>query len=101
MVIIISAILVATAFGFHRLARERASDATAKSNIRSALPAIEVYKTETGSYAGMTVPVLPGTSPGIQGRVFSADAVGYCVRSIVNGHSWYKNGPAAAITASC
>jgi prepilin-type N-terminal cleavage/methylation domain-containing protein len=101
VVIIIIAILITTAFGFHRLARERASDASAKSNIRSALPAIEVYKNDTGSYSGMTVLVLQGTSPGVQGiEVVSADAVGYCVRSIVNGHSWYKNGPAGAITTT-
>lgn len=101
VVIIIIAILVATAFGFHRLARERASDATAKSNIRSALPAIEVYRNDTGSYAGMTLPVLQSTNPGVQGiEVLSADAVGYCLRSIVNGHTWYKNGPAGDIIAT-
>lgn len=98
VVIAIIAILTATALGFHRLARERASDATAKSNIRTALPSIEVYKNDTGSYAGMTVPILRGTSPGVQG--ISADAAGYCLRSTGNGHSWYKNGPAGAITTT-
>jgi prepilin-type N-terminal cleavage/methylation domain-containing protein len=101
IVLIVFAILIVIAIGFQFQARERAGDATAKSNIRTALPAIEVYKTDTGSYAGMTVPVLQSTSPGVQGiEVLSADAVGYCVRSTVNGHSWYKNGPAGDITAT-
>ena len=40
-VVVIMAILLAIAVGFEAGARERASDATAKSNIRTAVPAIE------------------------------------------------------------
>lgn len=101
--LIVLAVLLVIAIGFQFQARERANDATAQSNIRTALPAIEAYKTETGSYAGMTLPILQSSySPGVQIEVLAADAVGYCVRSTVNGHSWYKNGTTGAITtATC
>ena len=99
--LIVLAVLLVIAIGFQFQARERANDATAQSNIRTALPAIEAYKTETGSYAGMTLPILQSSySPGVQVDVLAADAVGYCIRSSVNGHSWYKNGPAGDITAT-
>lgn len=104
VVITLIAILSAIALGSQLLARERASDATAKSNIRIAVPAIESYQADNGSYAGMTVPILQTSySPGVQGiEILSADATGYCVRSTVGGRSWYKHGPSAQITtASC
>jgi prepilin-type N-terminal cleavage/methylation domain-containing protein len=102
--LIVFAVLATIAIGFHFQARERATDAAARSNIRTAVPAIEAYKNENGSYAGMTVPILQSTySPGIQGiEIMSADAVGYCLRSTVGTQSWYKHGPAGEITtASC
>jgi len=96
------AVLSAIAVGFNRQARERASDATAQSNIRVAVPAIAAYQVENGSYVGMTVPILQSSySPGIQGiEVLSADADGYCVRSIVGPSSWYKSGPRGSITTT-
>jgi prepilin-type N-terminal cleavage/methylation domain-containing protein len=102
--LIVFMVLLTIAIAFHFQARERASDAAARSNIRTAVPAIEAYKNETGSYSGMTLPILQSSySPGIQGiEVLSADALGYCVRSTVGTHSWYKNGPDGDITTvSC
>ena len=102
IVMMMIAILSSIAVGFNRQARQRASDATAQSNIRVAVPAIAAYQVENGSYVGMTVPVLQSSySPGIQGiEVLSADAAGYCVRSIVGPSSWYQNGPGAPITTT-
>jgi prepilin-type N-terminal cleavage/methylation domain-containing protein len=102
--LLVFAVLLTIAIGFHFQARERATDAAARSNIRTAVPAIEAYRNETGSYAGMTLPVLQSSySPGIQGiEVLSADSAGYCLRSTVGTRSWYKSGPAGDITtASC
>lgn len=100
--LIIFGILSAIAMTFHFQARERASDAVAQSNLRTAVPAVEAYKSETGSYAGMTLAILQSSySPGIQGiEVLSADAVGYCIRSKVGATSWYKNGPAGDVTTT-
>jgi prepilin-type N-terminal cleavage/methylation domain-containing protein len=100
--LIVFAVLSTIAIGFHFQARERATDAAARSNIRTAVPAIEAYRNETGSYAGMTVPILQTTySPGIQGiEILSADAVSYCIRSTVGAVSLYKTGPGGEITAA-
>ena len=102
IVVMMIGILSTIAVGFNRQARERASDATAQSNIRVAVPAIEAYQVENGSYAGMTLLLLQSSySPGIQGiEVLLADAAGYCVRSIVGTSIWYQDGPGTPITTT-
>jgi prepilin-type N-terminal cleavage/methylation domain-containing protein len=99
-VLVIMAILVAMAVGFQAGAGERAADATARANLRTAAPAIEAYRSDAGTYAGMTVAALQATySPGIEGiTVVSANAATYCVTATVNGATWYKAGPDAPIT---
>lgn len=100
VVLVVMAILTAIAFGFSTGARERANDATARSNIRTAVPAFEVYRADAGTYAGMTLAALQSQySPGIEGiSVVSADASTYCVTASVGGTAWYKAGPDGAIT---
>jgi prepilin-type N-terminal cleavage/methylation domain-containing protein len=100
VVLVVMAILTAIAFGFSSGARERADDATARANIRTAVPAIEAYRADAGSYAGMTVASLQSQySPGIKGiTVVSASASGYCVSATAGGASWFKAGPAGPIT---
>ncbi|HEX4745337.1 MAG TPA: prepilin-type N-terminal cleavage/methylation domain-containing protein [Gaiellaceae bacterium] len=99
-VIVIMAILLAVAVGFQIGARERANDATAKANIRSAVPAIEAYRADTGTYVGMTQAALKSQySPGIASIVVvSASANAYCVRATEGGTTWYKLGPDGQIT---
>ena len=100
VVLVVMAILTAVAFGFSSGARERADDATARANLRTAVPAIEAYRADTGSYTGMTLAGLQAQySPGIEGiSVVSASGSSYCVSATVSSASWYKAGPAAAIT---
>jgi prepilin-type N-terminal cleavage/methylation domain-containing protein len=100
VVIVIIAILLAVALGFHTGARERAGDATARANIRIAVPAIEAYRADQGTYSGMTVPVLRASySAGVQGiEVLSASDAGYCVRAVEAGRAWYKAGPVGDLT---
>ena len=102
VVIVIMAILSAVAIGFHRLARDQAGDATARSNIRTAVPAIEAYQADNAGYTGMTVGGLQTVySPGVQGiDIVSADASGYCIRSTAAGRTWYKDGPGAQVTTT-
>jgi prepilin-type N-terminal cleavage/methylation domain-containing protein len=102
VVMILIAILLLVGAGFHQLARERASDAVAKSNIRVAVPAMEAYREDTGTYGGMTLAALRSAySPGITGiEILDADVAGYCVRSTVGGRSWHKLGPSGPITTT-
>jgi hypothetical protein len=77
-------------------------EASAESNVRAAIPAIEAYYADNGTYAGMTVEGLRATyDPGI-GDVtlvgpLTQDA--YCVESTVGGHTYAKPGPAAQIAS--
>ena len=100
VVLVIMAILLAVAVGFQISARERANDATAKANIRTAVPAIEAYRADNGTYSGMTEAGLKSQySPGVQGIVVvSTGASAYCVRASEGGRAWFKLGPDGAIT---
>jgi prepilin-type N-terminal cleavage/methylation domain-containing protein len=100
LVLIVMAILAAAAFGFSQSARERANDATAQANVRTAVPAIEAYRGDEGTYAGMTLAALQSLySPGIEGiSVVSTDASTYCVSASVADATWYKAGPGGSIT---
>ncbi|MGH7540628.1 MAG: type IV pilin protein [Gemmatimonadota bacterium] len=104
VVLIVLGILMAIAIGFHGQARERAGDATARTNIRIALPAVETYRSDNGTYTGMTLPALQAAySPGVHGiEVVSADDAGYCIRATAEGRTWYKHGTNGPITtAAC
>jgi prepilin-type N-terminal cleavage/methylation domain-containing protein len=102
VVAVLIGLLTAVALGFHASARDRAADAAAKTNIRVAIPALEAFKGDNGSYAGVTVTDLQTSySPGVQGIVIlDADESSYCVSSSVDGHAWYKRGPEGPITTS-
>jgi prepilin-type N-terminal cleavage/methylation domain-containing protein len=101
-VMVIMATLLAVAVGFSSSARVRAADASAKSNIDVAVPAFNAYALENGGYTGMTLRRLQTTySRGIRNiRVVSASATTYCVRSTVEGRTWYKPGPSGSITTT-
>lgn len=104
IVMVIIAILVSFVLALHYGARERSSDAVARTNIRSAIPAIEAFHADNGAYSGMTVAALRATySPGIGNLVVHWTAPqDYCISSSVNGRTWWKQGPASSITmASC
>ena len=100
VVLVVVTILLAIAVGFQTGARERASDATAKSNIRSAMPAIEAYRADNGTYAGMTEAGLKSQyNPGVEGIiVVSTGGNAYCVSATEGGRAWFKLGPDGPIT---
>jgi len=102
VVLVIMAILALIGLSFHGSARERAGDVTAQANIRIAIPAIEAYRSDKGTYAGMTVPALQASySSGVQGiEIISADATTYCVWAAAGGRNWYKDGPEADLTTT-
>jgi prepilin-type N-terminal cleavage/methylation domain-containing protein len=102
VVLVIMGILALIAISLHGSARERAGDVTAQANIRIAIPAIEGYRSDEGTYAGMTVAALRASySAGVQGiEIISADDAGYCIWAFAGGRNWYKDGPDGDLTTT-
>ena len=88
-----------------------AADATAKANIRSALPSVESFasdnvgtasdidkKAATSGYRGMTVALLrkhydAGLSPSVKIVSSKTTETAYCIAATVDGHAWSALGP--------
>ena len=82
---------------------QRAARAEAESNVRGAIPTVQIYFAEHGTYAGMTAAALrainPGLSPSVQ---VVPTAGGYCLMATVRGISVRNVGPSTDVTAgSC
>lgn len=75
------------------------SSSSAESNVRSAIPAVEAYYADNGTYAGMTLEGLRTTyDAGLPDvLIVEAEAETYCVESTVGSESYFKAGPAASI----
>jgi hypothetical protein len=69
----------------------------ATANVRSAIPALEAWYAENGTYEGATVEVLRAWAGIGDVQIVRADVVGYCVSSTVGSATASKNGPAADI----
>jgi hypothetical protein len=74
--------------------------AQAQANVRSAIPAIEAYYADNGTYAGMTLELVQQRYDAAVREVlfvgpFSRDT--YCVESSVGQATYHKQGPAADI----
>ena len=75
----------------------------AKTRVRAAVPAIEVYRLEHGSYAGLTLARIQAIDPGVREiRVVWARARGYCIQSGSGASTYHFRGPAGPVTTgSC
>ena len=106
VVIIILGILVAIAVPSYLSFRGRASNSAAQANIRAIVPSVESYFSDNGTYVGMTLANLKSTyDQSIVTANYSLGSVApaaatYCIDSTVNGTTYDKAGPAAAIAAA-
>jgi type IV pilus assembly protein PilA len=102
VVIIIIGILLAIAVPSYMKFRDRASDSAAKANVRAAIPGVEAFFADYGTYSGMNVTFLQTNyDQGIKNiAIPTATASTYCVESAVGGKTWKKNGPAADLENS-
>jgi hypothetical protein len=69
------------------------------ADVRAAIPAIEAYYADNGTYKGATLQVLQQRyDAGLRGvEIVKANDQTYCVQSTNDGFPWYKAGPAAEI----
>jgi hypothetical protein len=79
-------------------------ESKAQANVRAAIPAIEAWNADHGTYAGMTLSKLRRQyDAGLpQIRIVRAAKTTYCVESTLDGVTVSKDGPAAEIArGSC
>jgi hypothetical protein len=75
-------------------------DETAAAYVRAAVPALEAYNADHGSYVGVSLGALQRDyDAGVQNVTFvRADRSTYCVESTVGTTTYKKDGPAGDIT---
>ena len=103
VVIIIIGILLAIAVPSYIGFKDRANKSAAKANVRAAIPSIEAFYADHNSYAAMgtaTTTKLSTYDAGIKVTVISSAAATYCVKASSGSYTYYKAGPAAAITVT-
>jgi type IV pilus assembly protein PilA len=82
----------------------RSSLTSAEANLRNAVPAVEAFFADHGTYDDgvMTVASLrayePSLAPGV--GVVSGSGSRYCITASTNGATVYKAGPAAPVTTT-
>jgi type IV pilus assembly protein PilA len=101
VVIVILGILLAIAVPSYLGFKDRAENTAAKSNVRSAVPAVEAFYSDHGTYASMSAAGLKlSYDAGFKATIVSSAAGTYCLSATQGTHTWYKAGPAADITSA-
>jgi prepilin-type N-terminal cleavage/methylation domain-containing protein len=100
VVIIIIGILLAIAIPSYLKFKDRANVSAAEANVRAAVPGMEAFNADHGTYVGATSAALQGSyDAGIKHiNTKSLTQTGYCIDSTVGSQSYHKAGPAADIT---
>jgi hypothetical protein len=75
------------------------SRAHAEAEVRSAIPAVEAYYADNGTYEGMTLEALHRYDVALSTdlRVGSADASSYCLDFVSNGEAAHTDGPGGQV----
>jgi type IV pilus assembly protein PilA len=109
VVIIILGILLAVAVPSYIGFKGKAQQTAAKANVRAAVPAVEAFYSDQGTYVGLgnaSTAAVPGISyydPSTAAKITigTVSSTSYCVyayESGATGPTWFKSGPAGDIT---
>ena len=104
IVLVIIGILLAIAVPSYLGFKDRAAKTAAQANVRSAIPSVEAYYADNGTYSGMTVAKLKSIDAGVKVSIGATlNATHYCVYNTQGGFLYQKNGAAANIipTTAC
>jgi type IV pilus assembly protein PilA len=107
VVIIIIGILLAIAIPSYLSFRDRANNQAARANVRAAVPGVEAFFADNGTYVGITLNGLKASyDQGIKDVTFAnLTATTYCIQNVASttgGKQWSLNGPGGDIaTGSC
>ena len=101
VVIIIIGILLAIAIPSYLKFKDRANNSAAQANVRAAVPGMEAFNADHGTYTGATSAVLQASyDAGIKHiLVKSQTQTGYCIESTVGASVYHKAGPSADIVS--
>jgi hypothetical protein len=77
---------------------QEAAEQAAEANVREALPSVEAYYADHGTYAGATIDALRTYDSGIDSTVAVgwAENAGYCIESTVAGQTASVTGPSGS-----
>ncbi len=103
IVLVIIGILLAIAVPSYLGFKDRANKSAAQANVRAAIPAVEAYYADNGTYVGMDLAKLQLIDAGVRLNALVAAkqvAANYCVSDTRGGFSYYKGGPAGSITST-
>jgi type IV pilus assembly protein PilA len=107
VVIIIIGILLAIAIPSYLKFRDRANDQAARADVRAAIPGVEAYFADTGTYTGITLAGLQSSyDQGIKNvNITNLTATAYCIENVASatgGKQWHMTGPGGDIvTGPC
>jgi hypothetical protein len=77
---------------------QQAARVEAESNVRGAIPTVQIYFADHGTYAGMTAAALRAINPGLSPTVQVVPTAGsYCLMATVRGISVRNVGPSADV----
>jgi type IV pilus assembly protein PilA len=101
VVIIILGILLAIAIPSYLKFKDRANVSAAEANVQAAVPGMEAFNADHGTYVGATSAALQASyDAGIKHiNTKSLTATGYCIESTVGPSSYHKAGPSADIVS--
>ena len=98
VVIVIIGILLAIAVPSYLGFKDRANNRAAQSDIRAAVPSVEAWYADKGTYVGVTTASIKASiDSGLSSSVTipSALASSYCIAASVGGKDWSLAGPGA------
>lgn len=100
IVLVIIGILLAIAVPSYLGFKDRANNTAASANVRSAIPAVEAFYADNGTYVGMDLAALAAIDAGVKiTNISGLTATSYCVSSTVGGKIYRKVGPSGSIVA--
>jgi prepilin-type N-terminal cleavage/methylation domain-containing protein len=107
VVLVIIGILLAIAVPSYLGFKDRANKTAAKANVRAAIPAIEAFYSDNGTYVGATVVKLKASyDAGITLATIKSQGIGvYCAQAVSGNQTAHRTGPGGVngitLTGAC